>query len=204
MRRESDQAARALTEQARGLKDMTTATQNTAAQIKLITHANREHSTVAGRVLDQLRDIRKITDRNARDVNETRGNTAELLRHADGSRRPRRRRTERHQRQAQRSQRARMTSPRRIGILTTDTALVVTSWDAALAAMTGVDSAHGDRPSARRRGPRSGGARAAPGDQGTARVGRRAGPRAGAARSLSSRVLLPRRRRASTACSSAW
>jgi HEAT repeat protein len=35
-----------------------------------------------------------------------------------------------------------MTIPRRIGILTTDTALVVTSWDAALAAMTGLDSAH--------------------------------------------------------------
>ena len=83
MRRESDQAARAMTEQTRGLKDMTTATQSTAAHIKLITHANREHSTVAGRVLEQLRDIRKITDRNARDVHETRGNTAELLRHAE-------------------------------------------------------------------------------------------------------------------------
>jgi len=35
-----------------------------------------------------------------------------------------------------------MTIPRRIGILTTDTALVVTSWDAALTAMTGLDSAN--------------------------------------------------------------
>jgi len=35
-----------------------------------------------------------------------------------------------------------MTVPRRIGILTTDTSLVVTSWDAVLAAMTGVDGAH--------------------------------------------------------------
>jgi hypothetical protein len=33
-------------------------------------------------VLEQLRDIRKITDRNARDVHETRGNTADLIRHA--------------------------------------------------------------------------------------------------------------------------
>jgi HEAT repeat protein len=31
---------------------------------------------------------------------------------------------------------------RRVGILTTDTALVVTSWDATLAAMTGIDAAH--------------------------------------------------------------
>ena len=34
-----------------------------------------------------------------------------------------------------------MTTARHIGILTTDTALIVTSWDGALAAMTGVDSA---------------------------------------------------------------
>jgi methyl-accepting chemotaxis protein len=50
---------------------------------RLITTANRTHSTAAGRVLEQLRDIRKITDRNARDVHETRGNTAELVRHAE-------------------------------------------------------------------------------------------------------------------------
>jgi methyl-accepting chemotaxis protein len=83
MRRESEQAARALAEQTRGLKDMTSATQSTSAQIRLITTANRTHSTAAGRVLEQLRDIRKITDRNARDVHETRGNTAELVRHAE-------------------------------------------------------------------------------------------------------------------------
>ena len=82
MRKESDQAARAMTEQARALKGMTSATQNTSSQIKKITVANREHSTVAGGMLDQLRDIRKITDRNARDVSETRGNTAELIKHA--------------------------------------------------------------------------------------------------------------------------
>ena len=34
-----------------------------------------------------------------------------------------------------------MTSARRIGIFTTDTALVVTSWDASLAAMTGLAGA---------------------------------------------------------------
>jgi hypothetical protein len=33
-------------------------------------------------MLEQLRDIRKITERNARDVNDTRGNTAELIKHA--------------------------------------------------------------------------------------------------------------------------
>ena len=38
---------------------------------------------MAGRLLDQLRDIRQITDRNARDVKETKGGTSDLLRHAE-------------------------------------------------------------------------------------------------------------------------
>jgi methyl-accepting chemotaxis protein len=83
MRRETEQAARALAEQTRGLKDMSTATGNTAKQLKLITHANREHSLVAAHMLDQLRAVRQITDRNARDVNETRSSTAELIKHAE-------------------------------------------------------------------------------------------------------------------------
>ena len=62
---------------------MTAATQNTAKQMKLITQANREHSTAAATMLDQLRDIRAITDRNARDVKETRGSTVALLKHAE-------------------------------------------------------------------------------------------------------------------------
>jgi methyl-accepting chemotaxis protein len=61
---------------------MASATQNTAKQMKLITHANRDHSGVAGRLLDQLRDIRQVSDRNAREVKETKGGAADLLRHA--------------------------------------------------------------------------------------------------------------------------
>jgi methyl-accepting chemotaxis protein len=82
MRRESDQASKALSEQSRGLKNMVTATQDTARHMTLITRANREHSTVAGRLLEQLRDIRQITDRNARDVRGTKDGTSDLLRHA--------------------------------------------------------------------------------------------------------------------------
>jgi methyl-accepting chemotaxis protein len=82
MRRESEQASRALKEQSRAVHDMTTATVNTAKHMKSITHANREHSEAAARLLSQLRDIRVITDRNARDVRETRGGTADLLRQA--------------------------------------------------------------------------------------------------------------------------
>jgi methyl-accepting chemotaxis protein len=82
MRRDTEQASRAMAEQSRGLKDMVTATQSTAKQMKLITHANRDHSGVAGRLLDQLRDIRQVTDRNAREVKETKGGATDLLRHA--------------------------------------------------------------------------------------------------------------------------
>jgi hypothetical protein len=51
--------------------------------MKLITHANRDHSMVAGRLLDHLRDVRQITDRNAREVKETRGGAADLLKRAE-------------------------------------------------------------------------------------------------------------------------
>jgi hypothetical protein len=62
---------------------MTTATQSSAKQIKLITRANVEHSSVAARVLEQLRDVRQIADRNARDVKDTRGGTEDLIKHAE-------------------------------------------------------------------------------------------------------------------------
>jgi len=82
MRRETDQASKAFAKQSHGVKNMVAATQNTARQLALITHANREHSTAAARVLDQLRNIRQVTDRNSRDVKETRSGTVDLLRHA--------------------------------------------------------------------------------------------------------------------------
>jgi len=83
MRRQSDQVARAVNEQARALKELNGAAGNTAAQIKLITQANKEHSTGAVRMLDQLRDIRVVTERNARGVKETLGGTDALRRHAE-------------------------------------------------------------------------------------------------------------------------
>lgn len=83
MRQQADQAARALKEQARAMKDMTTASANTARQIKLITHANREHSTTATSVLTELGDVRRIADRNATGAKQTRAGTAELVRQAE-------------------------------------------------------------------------------------------------------------------------
>ena len=83
MRRQSDQTARALSEQARALKEVNAAAGNTTTQIKLISKANKEHSIGASRTLDQLRDIRVITERNVRGVKETRGGTDALIRHAE-------------------------------------------------------------------------------------------------------------------------
>jgi len=65
------------------LKELKNASGNTTSQIKLITRANKEHSAGAARMLEQLRDIRIITERNARGVKETRGGTDALLRHAE-------------------------------------------------------------------------------------------------------------------------
>jgi methyl-accepting chemotaxis protein len=45
----------------------------------LITRANREHSTVAAGILDIMKDIRKITDRNAEGVKETRRFASSML-----------------------------------------------------------------------------------------------------------------------------
>ncbi len=47
-------------------------------QIKQITRANREHSGVAEAMLGQIGDIRRIADRNAAGVKETRGTTSRL------------------------------------------------------------------------------------------------------------------------------
>ena len=64
------------------MREMTAAAQNTSKQIKLITNANKEHSTVSGSLLTALGEIRQITERNASGVKRTRGGTDDLLRRA--------------------------------------------------------------------------------------------------------------------------
>jgi methyl-accepting chemotaxis protein len=82
VRVQSDQTVRAIKQQTRAVKDVADAAENTAKQIKLITIANREHSVVAGQLLDTLKQIREITDRNAHGVQETRGGTNDLVERA--------------------------------------------------------------------------------------------------------------------------
>jgi methyl-accepting chemotaxis protein len=82
MRTQSEQVSRAVTDQSKAMREMTSAAQNTARQIKLITKANLEHSTAAAALLTSVEEIRKITDRNASGVKQTRGGTDDLLRRA--------------------------------------------------------------------------------------------------------------------------
>jgi methyl-accepting chemotaxis protein len=82
MQQQTEQAAKALREQSRAMRDMLTAANNTAKQIKLITMANREHSNVSTGFVKMLREIRDVTERNARGVKDTRSTTGELVNRA--------------------------------------------------------------------------------------------------------------------------
>jgi methyl-accepting chemotaxis protein len=82
MRRQSEQAARALAEQSRTMKNISVAAASTSRQIHSITVANKEHAAGAKRLAERLKEVRDITDRNARGVKDTRGGTEDLLRQA--------------------------------------------------------------------------------------------------------------------------
>ena len=78
MRQESGQAAKALSEQSRAIGETAVAVGNTSREIKQITRANREHSGVAEGLIAQVAEVRRIADRNAAGVKETRGTTSRL------------------------------------------------------------------------------------------------------------------------------
>src|SRR5688500_20358673 len=78
MQQQSDQAARALAEQTRAMRDVVSAATNTSKQIKLIHRSNREHTTVAGNLLEQMFDVRRVAERNADGVKETRTSDEDL------------------------------------------------------------------------------------------------------------------------------
>jgi hypothetical protein len=73
MRKESDQAARALSEQSRAMRDVLSGTQNIAKQLNLISTANVQHSTGASRVLGRLGDVHTAVRRAGRSAHSARG-----------------------------------------------------------------------------------------------------------------------------------
>jgi methyl-accepting chemotaxis protein len=83
MRAQSEEAARATAEQARTMKEMAGAAASTARDVKSITQANRTQSASAAQLLSQVADIRRVTERNAEGVKQTRGGTAALLKQAE-------------------------------------------------------------------------------------------------------------------------
>ena len=82
IRVQTEQTARALVDQSRVMRDMTDQAQSTTRQIKLITKANIDHSQAADSLLTSVAEIRRITDRNAAGVKQTRGGTDDLLKRA--------------------------------------------------------------------------------------------------------------------------
>jgi methyl-accepting chemotaxis protein len=75
MRKQAGQVAQAIAEQARATRDMTAGVAEVARQVSLVTRANRQHSAAGEAILKALTDIRTITTRNARGVEDTRRNT---------------------------------------------------------------------------------------------------------------------------------
>ena len=61
------------------MKEMSSATSNTTKQIALITKANKERADACAGIAGQMKDIRRITERNASGVKQTRGSTGDLV-----------------------------------------------------------------------------------------------------------------------------
>jgi methyl-accepting chemotaxis protein len=70
MRRESDQLARAMGEQARAMNEMRGASQNTSRQIGLMLVSSRAHSASVANILLSLSNARQLTERSAQGLQE--------------------------------------------------------------------------------------------------------------------------------------
>ena len=84
MRQQADQAAKALKEQSRAMKDMTDGRgQHRQARSRSSRRPTASTRRRAGDVLQDLAELRRVTDRNAAGVRQTRASTADLLRYAE-------------------------------------------------------------------------------------------------------------------------
>ncbi len=64
------------------MKEMAKAAELSAREIRSVAKANQQHSKSTAKVVAQLADIRRITQRNAEGVSRTRGGTADLIEQA--------------------------------------------------------------------------------------------------------------------------
>jgi methyl-accepting chemotaxis protein len=83
MRKESDQAARALSEQSRAMKDVLGGTQNISKQLDLMSGSNKQHTATAARTLSRLKEVRAAIEDHARSAKDTQGGTSDLVRHVE-------------------------------------------------------------------------------------------------------------------------
>jgi methyl-accepting chemotaxis protein len=65
------------------MKEMTSATANTTKQLAMITRANKERADASAAIVGQLREVRRVTERNAAGVKAARGSTGQLVARAE-------------------------------------------------------------------------------------------------------------------------
>jgi methyl-accepting chemotaxis protein len=82
MRRESDQVAKSMVEQARAVKDISGSAKDISKQVGLIARSNRDHTVAATSIAASIKDVRRITEQNARAVEETLRSTDSLIQRA--------------------------------------------------------------------------------------------------------------------------
>ncbi len=138
IRVQSEQAARAASEQARTMKEMAKAAELSAREIRSVAKANQQHSKSAAKVAAQLADIRRITQRNADGVSRTRGGTADLIEQARTLVGSDERLVQAIGQRAQRPVATRMNTAPTLGVVTTDRHLAIRGWNEWVAAATGV------------------------------------------------------------------
>jgi methyl-accepting chemotaxis protein len=79
VRTQSDQAAKAAAEQARTMKEIAKAADQTSRDIRTIAKGNQQHSRGMTKLIAQIAEIRRITQRNMEGVGRTRTGTADLI-----------------------------------------------------------------------------------------------------------------------------
>jgi methyl-accepting chemotaxis protein len=79
MRQQSEQLARAVSEQARATKETREATANISQQVRLIAQANIHNALSAESIRESLAEARHVTDRNASTATDTLNATTTLL-----------------------------------------------------------------------------------------------------------------------------
>ena len=79
IRRQSQQAARGMAEQARAAAEVSSATDNIARQIKLVTDRNRSQSVSATSVLDLLSQVQSVAEQNTQSMRETNEKTDQFV-----------------------------------------------------------------------------------------------------------------------------